>query len=61
MGVLVGECSALELPVHPDPVPFPEHVLIDFTAFSKAAVEKKAKLLRAKAEQRGWLYRGAWG
>jgi len=58
MGVQVVECRALELPVTPDTAPFPEHVLIDFTAFSKAAVEKKAKQLRSKAEQRGWLYRG---
>ncbi len=59
MGVSIGECEALQLPVHPDPKPFPEHVVIDFSAFSKNATEKKAKLLRAKAVARNWLYRDA--
>lgn len=57
LAVTVAECSALELPVAPDPEPFPEHVLIDYSDCSKGATEKKAKLLKAKAEARGWLYR----
>ena len=59
MGVSVAECGKLELPAHPDPEPFPEHAVIDFSAFNKNATEKKAKLLRAKAVARGWLYRDA--
>lgn len=59
MAVTLAECSALELPVTPDPEPFPEHALIDFSALGKSATEKKAKLLKAKAETRGWLYREA--
>lgn len=57
MAVSMAECGTLELPVTPDPAPFPEHVLIDFSAHGKSATEKKAKLLKAKAEARGWLYR----
>lgn len=56
MAVSMAECGTLELPVTPDPAPFPEHALIDFTAYGKSATEKKAKLLKAKAEARGWLY-----
>jgi hypothetical protein len=57
MAVTVDECSALELSVDPDPDPFPEHVLIDFSSYNKKKTEKKAKLLKARALVRGWLYR----
>ena len=57
MGLSVAECRALHLPARPDPEPFREHAVIDFSEFSKNATEKKAKLLRARAEARGWLYR----
>lgn len=57
MGVTVSECEAEMLPVRTDPVPFPEHVVIDFTGFSENQIEKKCKKLRAKAQARGWLYR----
>lgn len=57
LAVTMAECGTLELPVTPDPEPFPEHALIDFSAYGKSAAEKKAKLLKAKAEARGWLYR----
>ncbi|NMA21162.1 MAG: hypothetical protein GX927_11340 [Lentisphaerae bacterium] len=57
MAVSVAECKTLNLPVMPDPEPFPEHALIDFSDYGKNATEKKAKLLREKAVKRGWLYR----
>lgn len=57
MGVTVAECEGVELPVHPDPEPFPEHVLIDYTAFQKKQIEKKAKILKSKAKARDWLFR----
>lgn len=57
MAITQCECCKLELPVQPDPAPFPEHALIDFSAHGKSATEKKAKLLRAKAEIRDWLYK----
>lgn len=57
MAVIVAECSQLALPVLADPELFPEHTLIDFSAYGTSAIEKKAKLLRTKAEMRNWLYR----
>ena len=56
-GISVAECSSLDLPVSEDPKPFPEHVLVDFTAFGSSAVKKKGKKLRNFAIERGWLYR----
>ncbi|KPB21925.1 Uncharacterized protein AC518_2273 [Pseudomonas syringae pv. syringae] len=40
-----------------DPEEFPEHVLIDFSDYEKKEIEKKAKILRANAESRDWLYK----
>lgn len=54
-----AECTAQDLPVIENGEPHPEHCSIDFTAFDKKVIEKKAKLLRAQAEKRGWLFRGA--
>lgn len=56
MAVTVSECTAEALKVEPDPEPFPEHAVIDFSGFEKKAVEKKAKKLRIKAAERDWLY-----
>ena len=58
MGLLCAECETLALPVLPAPESFPEHVVIDFSDFSKRQTEKKAKQLKARAEARDWLYRG---
>lgn len=55
-GVSVGECESLELPVTEDPAPFPEHVLIDFSALGSSAIKKKSKKLRKFAVDRDWLY-----
>ena len=57
MAVSMAECEALALPAYADPTPYPEHMVIDFTAFDKQQTEKLAKLLRERAEVRGWLYR----
>ena len=54
--VSVGECETLQLPTRPDPAPFPEHALIDFSNLAKREIERKAKLLKGHAELRGWLY-----
>ena len=56
LGVTVTECVDLELGVDPDPVTFPEHVVVDFSGFERRDTEKKAKLLKAKADMRGWLF-----
>lgn len=57
--VTQAECAAQELPVIEDGLPHPEHCSIDFSAFDKKTIEKKAKLLRAAAAARGWLFEGA--
>lgn len=51
-----SDCAAQALPVIEDGRPHPEHCSIDFSAFEKKAIEKKAKLLRAAAATRGWLF-----
>ncbi len=56
LAVTVEECDNLELPVVPDPATFQAHTLIDFSAFSRSQIETKAKILRAKADLRGWQY-----
>lgn len=56
LGVTVRECAELTLSVEPDPEEFPEHVLVDYSSLSKKQSERAAKILRAKAEDRGWLY-----
>lgn len=56
MAVTHAECTSEQLPVTSDGVPFPEHVSIDFSAFSKGEVEKKAKVLTRQAQARDWLF-----
>ena len=56
MAVTKGQCVELALDVISDGEPFLEHVSIDYSAFPKNEVEKKAKLLKAYAQARGWLY-----
>jgi hypothetical protein len=56
LGVTVAECALEALPVRPDPAPFPEHVVIDFSGIPEKQKEKKAKRLRVAAEARDWLY-----
>jgi len=54
--VSVAERNQIDLPVRPDPAPFPEHAVIDFTPFSGGQVESKAKKLRAAAAACGWQH-----
>ena len=56
MAVTVAECEQQQLPVLPDPVLFPEHVLVDFRAFSNSEIKTKAKHLTQAARLRGWQY-----
>ena len=56
MAVTVEECTAEMLPARPDPGPFPEHAVIDYTGLSDNQCEKKGKKLRDVAEVRGWLH-----
>ncbi len=57
VAVNVDECNTQELPVEPDPEPFPEHVVIKFDDYSSSQIEKKAKRLKQAADARGWQYR----
>lgn len=60
LAVTVAECCSLTLPVAPAPTATePDHAEIDFTAYSKKDIETRAKLLRAFANSREWLYRAA--
>ncbi|MBC8117105.1 MAG: hypothetical protein H7062_22145 [Candidatus Saccharimonas sp.] len=59
LGVTVAECTGLNLPAIADPKPFPEHVVLDYSSFPKHVIETKAKLLKVKAENRGWLFESA--
>ena len=56
MAVAVAECQQQELPVVPDPVPFPAHVVLDFRAFSNAGIRTTAKHLTHAARVRDWQY-----
>jgi hypothetical protein len=56
LAVSVNECRNLELATRPDPSPFLEHAVIDFSGLEKRQIEKKAKQLKAIAETRGWQY-----
>ena len=57
VAVTGGECAALELPVAPDPAPFPSHVVINFNGYTRAHIRRKAKRLSELANERGWQYR----
>lgn len=59
MAVSVAECTALDLPVRPDPQPFPEHAVIDFGVLGRNAINRAAKRLREAASRRGWRYRAS--
>ena len=53
LAVTVGECMTLDLDVRPDPDPYPEHAVI---VFGESGRNGKAKLLKRKAIERGWLH-----
>jgi hypothetical protein len=52
----VDECTAESLPARPDPDPFPEHAVVDFTAIEEKHWRTKSKKLQAKARARGWQH-----
>jgi hypothetical protein len=61
LGLTMDECVSEGLTVRPDPltepVPFPEHAVIDFTNFNDKQCKKISKQLQAKSQVRGWLFR----
>jgi len=52
----VEECHTESLQARPDPKPFPEHAVIDFTSVDEKHWRAKSKKLQAKAKARGWMY-----
>ena len=57
MAVTDVECESQNLAVIPDPVPFKEHVVIDFDNLTHSAIKRIACILTNKAKRRGWCYR----
>jgi hypothetical protein len=57
ISVSEGEVTAVGLSWRPDPEPFPEHAVIDFTTLGSASrVKAKAQALAERARARGWTY-----
>lgn len=56
--VTVQECGACSLPTRADvDGHYPEHAVIDFTPFHEKEQKAKSKILAAKAEERGCLFK----
>jgi hypothetical protein len=56
MAVSQSQCAEQAVPIVEDPITFPEHAYLDFSNMNKKEVEKKAKVLASKAQDRNWLY-----
>lgn len=57
VSVTSEEVQAVGLSWRPDPVPFPEHAIIDYTALqSSGKIKAKAQALTEMARNRGWTY-----
>ena len=54
--VSLMECQEQNLPVVEDGDPYPEHCSINFSALEKKEIERKAKILSRKAQERDWLF-----
>lgn len=54
--VSLAECQEQNLAVIEDGDPYPEHCSINFSALEKKEIERKAKILSRKAQERGWLF-----
>jgi hypothetical protein len=44
MALTVAEFGSESLPAVSDPAPFPEHVIVDYSAFSDGQIEKKSEV-----------------
>ena len=57
LAVTVQECQDAGTTVVPDPTPFAEHVVIDFTELtSNSKIRAIGKRLTQRANDRGWLH-----
>lgn len=57
VAVTVAECTQLGLSVRSDPLPFPEHAVVDFTSLTVSRSRRVAKRLADYAVNRGWQFR----
>jgi hypothetical protein len=57
--VTVDECVTEGVLARPDPEPFREHAVVDFTGVPERGWRSKSKKLQAKARARGWLHQAA--
>lgn len=56
VAITCNDCKNQSLDVIADGKPFPEHAYIDFSGLEKNAIEKKAKIMKRCAQDRGWLF-----
>ncbi len=56
LAISYEQCDQQSIPVIADGIPFPEHAYLNFSDMGKGEIERKAKILVSKAQERGWLY-----
>lgn len=56
VAVSCDECDTEELPYVEDNDPFDGHCYIDYNGLSNNKKKTKSKILKRRAEDRGWLY-----
>jgi hypothetical protein len=56
MAVSHEQCIEQSVPVIYNGIPFAEHAYLSFSNMSKKEIERKAKVLMSKAQERNWLY-----
>lgn len=61
MALSVEEFSLHGLTARPDPEPFPEHAVVDFTGLEERHWRNKSKKLHALAIARGWVFQAPAG
>ena len=59
MAILSEECDMQQVPVVEHGTPYLEHCYLDFSAFKKKEIERKAKRLSSLATARGGYFRQA--
>lgn len=57
LAISMSDCKSVNLSPTPDPIPFPEHVILDFGALNNNGIAKVSKTLRNFADKRGWQFR----
>lgn len=59
VGLTVEECASVGIEARPDPltdpIPFPEHAILDFSGRTDHQCKSISKVLKTQAQARGWL------